>query len=132
MIPCFDNVGRSILASPSRLAWAADGHGGLHRALWKEGILADMERRRVKYLHVYCVDNILVKVADPVFMGYVIKAEAESANNMVEKAFPEEAVGYVCKFDGNVQVGRQNGHCKHFEYIAYCTTANLAKGAIFS
>jgi len=104
VIPSFDNQGKFIMSRKSKLARSPDGNGGLYWALQNEGVLDDMERRDIRYLHAYCVDNVLVKVADPHFMGYCISKNAESGNKVVEKVQPAEAVGVVCKVDGKIQV----------------------------
>ena len=116
MIPCYDFEGRVILAGPTHVARAPDGNGGLYWALKNEGMLDDIEARGVKYLHAYCVDNVLVKVADPIFMGYAIKNGAESANKVVEKAFPEEAVGVTCRVDGKIEVSRNFS----LDHVSWC------------
>merc|ERR1712117_522056 len=37
-------------------------------------------------------------------MGFCISNDVESGNKVVEKGWPEEAVGVVCKLDGKIQV----------------------------
>ena len=103
-LPCFTFEGKIILGEKGALSRAPDGNGGLYRALRNEGVVADMKQEGIKFIQLYCVDTVLVKVGDPVFMGYCLSKEAECANKVVRKGFPTEAVGITCKVDGHYQV----------------------------
>jgi UDP-N-acetylglucosamine/UDP-N-acetylgalactosamine diphosphorylase len=57
VLPAFTNDGKIFLETKSSLANAPDGNGGIYAALRKEGVLADLEKRGIPYVHAYCVDN---------------------------------------------------------------------------
>nr|WPO56649.1 UAP [Mylabris sibirica] len=97
-LPCFDTVGRIILEKKNRCALSPDGNGGLYRALSKNLIIDDIIKRGIKYLHAYSVDNILIKVADPIFIGYCLsKNNTDCGVKAVLKLDPNEPIGVICK-----------------------------------
>ena len=103
-LPCFTFSGKIILGTKHSLSRAPDGNGGLYRALRVDRIIDDMEKRKLEFVQLYCVDNILVRVGDPLFCGYCITKGAECANKVVPKGSPTESVGITCSVDGKYQV----------------------------
>ncbi|KAL0352664.1 UNVERIFIED_CONTAM: UDP-N-acetylglucosamine diphosphorylase 2 [Sesamum angustifolium] len=92
-IPCVSRDGRFIMETPYRVAKSPDGNGGVYSALKSSRLLEDMATRGIKYLDCYGVDNALVRVADPTFLGYFIETGVAAAAKVVRKAYPQEKVG---------------------------------------
>ncbi|KAK9477495.1 nucleotide-diphospho-sugar transferase [Lipomyces japonicus] len=104
VLPCIDNQGKILLESPDKVAVAPDGNGGIYRALVDQAILPDLTRRGIKHVHAYCVDNCLVKMADPVFIGFAASRNVNVATKSVPKRSPIENVGLIVSKDGRPAV----------------------------
>lgn len=95
-LPCFNLEGTKILLDgPDKISHSPDGNGGLYKALHKYGIIEDFEAKGIKHIHAYCVDNALVKVADPVFVGFAINKKFDLATKVVRKRDATESVGLI-------------------------------------
>lgn len=104
MLPAFTFDGKIIMKGICKISKSPDGNGGIYKALRDRNILNVIKKFGVQYLHAYSVDNILVKVADPIFIGYCISKNAECGAKVIEKAYPSEPLGVVCEVDGKFQV----------------------------
>lgn len=104
MLPAFTFDGKIIMESTYKISKSPDGNGGIYKALRDRNVLDKIKMLGVQYLHAHSVDNILVKVADPIFIGYCITKNAECGAKVVEKTYPSEPLGVVCEVDGKFQV----------------------------
>ena len=104
MVPSFDFEGRLILERPDRIFENPDGHGGAIPALLAAGALDDMAAREIDTLFYYQVDNPLVRIADPVFLGFHAQRDAEASCKVVRKQEPGEKVGVVAEIDGRIGI----------------------------
>jgi UDP-N-acetylglucosamine/UDP-N-acetylgalactosamine diphosphorylase len=104
MLPCLTEGGKIILEKAGAVAMAPDGNGGIYPSLMNSGIFLDMENRKVKYLHVFSIDNALTRPADPAFIGYCMKEGADCGNKVVWKASAHEKVGVIAEKNGKVCV----------------------------
>ena len=115
-LPCISNDGKILLESKSKVralsfankpvftdrlsqvAVAPDGNGGIYQALLTSNVRTDMRKRNIQHIHAYCVDNCLVKVADPVFIGFSAAKQVDIATKVVRKRNAKESVGLIlCK-----------------------------------
>ncbi|KAK2736411.1 UDP-N-acetylglucosamine pyrophosphorylase [Myotisia sp. PD_48] len=100
VLPCVSNEGKILLESPFKVAVAPDGNGGIYQALLTSGIRDDMKKRGIKHIHAYCVDNCLVKVADPTFIGFAASKDVDIATKVVRKRNATESVGLILLKNG--------------------------------
>lgn len=103
-IPCFGFDGKVLLDQKYKISRSPNGNGGLYEVLHQKGVIEHMIANGVEYIHTYCVDNILVRVCDPTFMGYCISKQVDAGAKVVEKIIANEAVGTICKVKNRIRV----------------------------
>ncbi|MBN1391214.1 MAG: UDPGP type 1 family protein [Sedimentisphaerales bacterium] len=103
-LPSFGFDGKILLADKDCIACSPDGHGGSLKAALRAGALDDMKRRGVEYISYFQVDNPLINIFDPLFIGLHALDNAEMSSKAVVKSEPKEKVGIFAFIDGRITV----------------------------
>jgi len=103
-LPLLDLNGKILLKSKSEIFKAANGNGGIFKALEDNAILDELKQNQVEYLVTCNVDNILIKPIDAIMFGVLKEKETEIGIKSVIKRNPTEPVGACCLKNGKPTV----------------------------
>jgi UDP-N-acetylglucosamine/UDP-N-acetylgalactosamine diphosphorylase len=103
-LPNFSFDGKILLTDKSTIACSPDGHGGSIKALYQSSAIKDMKRRGVEFLSYWQVDNPLINIFDPLFIGLHVLDKSEMSSKTLIKNNPKEKIGNFCLIDGKVTV----------------------------
>lgn len=121
MSPSVDYNGKVYLEAKDRISLSPNGNGGWFTSLMNNKETASaIKEFGIEWLNVFAVDNVLQRMADPVFVGATIESGCVSGAKVVKKANPDEKVGAMCK---------KNGHPYIIEYYEMSEELKAQKDA---
>lgn len=98
--PLISTDGKLLIGKDKLIKEASDGNGSIYKSLAKNGVLEDMKNNNIKWIFVGGVDNILLKIIDPLLLGITVSEGNKIASKSVIKNYPKERAGVFCKIDG--------------------------------
>ena len=100
MWPALFADGRIVMDAPDNIFRSPDGHGGVLSALQKTKMFSDMRDRGVRTIFYFQVDNPMVNVLDPAFVGIHIREKADISVKVCTKRNAQEGLGVVVRKNG--------------------------------
>ncbi|MDR2439628.1 MAG: UDPGP type 1 family protein [Planctomycetaceae bacterium] len=102
-------TGKVLLNSKGNIALSPDGHGGMLAAITQKNrngtsVLDCLQQRGIEYLFYNQVDNPLVRICSPEFLGYHVLIGSELTSQVIRKRFPTDKVGNIVEVDGRLYV----------------------------
>ena len=95
-IPAVDRDGKIYLETPYKMSTSPNGNGGWFSSMAKAGLAKKAKELGIEWLNTFAVDNVLQRIADPVFVGATIRSGKTVGAKVVKKNAPDEKVGVIC------------------------------------
>ena len=99
MAPAVDYNGKIFLETKSRMATPPNGNGGWFSSMLRCDVVKIAKEAGIEWLNTFAVDNVLQRIADPVFVGATINSGCTVGAKVVKKNAPDERVGVICLKD---------------------------------
>lgn len=104
MAAATDYNGKIYLEKKGRMATSPNGNGGWFISLMRAGLLDKAKEWGIEWFNIFAVDNVLQRIADPVFVGATIEKNCVVGAKVVRKNAPDEKVGVMCLEDGRPSI----------------------------
>lgn len=104
MAPATDYDGHVYMENKSQISTSPNGNGGWFVSMKSAGLTELLHKEGIEWLNIFAVDNVLQRIADPVFVGATIDAKASVGSKVVRKSAPDEKVGVMCLEDGKPSI----------------------------
>ncbi len=104
MAPATDYSGKVYLETKGKIATSPNGNGGWFQSMKRCGLVDKIHELGIEWLNTFAVDNVLQRIADPVFVGATIASGSACGAKTVRKANRDERVGVMCLKDGRPSI----------------------------
>lgn len=104
MAPASDYNGKIYMEEKWKMSTSPNGNGGWFVSMQRCGALDVVHKAGIEWLNVFSVDNVLQKIADPVFVGATLESGCAVGAKVVRKNAPDEKVGVMCLEDGKPSI----------------------------
>lgn len=104
MAPAADYGGKVYMESKYKMSTSPNGNGGWYISMKNTGMSDIVNEAGIEWLNVFAVDNVLQRIADPVFVGAVLHKDCDVGAKVVRKNAPDEKVGVICLEDGRPSI----------------------------
>ncbi len=104
MFPAMNEDGKLFLREKHRVFLNPTGHGGTLSTLRDSGALRWLKALGVQEIFYFQVDNALIRVLDPVFLGYHAARDCEMSSKCVMKRDEGEKIGVFVIEEGSPTV----------------------------
>jgi len=103
-LPLLDENGKLLIGEDGNIKLASEGNGGIFYSMRKKKVLDDMKQKKIEWVFIGAVDNLLVKYVDTLLLGLAIEEKTNIATRTVIKANPHEKVGVICRQNNKIKV----------------------------